>query len=255
MAARLGFACAIYTEPDILLIDEVLAVGDVKFRGKCYRRLAKLREKGISFILVSHNPNSILSLCESAVYLSKGQVVMSGETHKVMQRYESDLFVQGTTKTTGTISLPRKAQEDSLGVDVTAMYFRDSQGNKIAAPTSGETAYLCIACNAHQAIDDINVNLSIKERFGESDHVLSLSTRHDNTSVDLVAGDNEIRMEMPYVGLKPSSYIMSLHIRQGPFYILDSVESFEFDIEGTGGMSQCQFYQPRAWNAVALKSS
>ena len=253
MAARLGFACAIYTEPDILLIDEVLAVGDVKFRGKCYRRLAKLREKGISFILVSHSPNSILSLCETAVYLSKGEMIMAGDTHQVMRKYESDLFTEGVAKTTGTVSLPQKLQKDSEGVDITALYFRDKDGNKISAPQSGETAYFCIACKAHQLMDDINVNLAIKERYGEGDHLLSLSTRHDERFVNLVKGDNEIRMEMPYVGLKPSSYIMSLHVRQGPFYILDSFEGFEFDVEGSGGMIQCQFYQPRVWSAVSLE--
>ena len=253
MAARLGFACAIYTEPDILLIDEVLAVGDVKFRGKCYRRLAKLREKGISFILVSHSPNSILSLCETAVYLSKGEMIMAGDTHQVMRKYESDLFTEGVAKTTGTVSLPQKLQKDSEGVDITALYFRDKDGNKISAPRSGETAYFCIACKAHQLMDDININLSIKERYGEGDHLLSLSTRHDERFVNLVKGDNEIRMEMPYVGLKPSSYIMSLHVRQGPFYILDSFEGFEFDVEGSGGMIQCQFYQPRVWSAVSLE--
>ncbi|MEO0804175.1 MAG: ABC transporter ATP-binding protein, partial [Cyanobacteria bacterium J06642_2] len=56
MTARLGFACAIHTEPDILLIDEVLAVGDARFRAKCYRRLYDLRQKGVAFILVNHNP-------------------------------------------------------------------------------------------------------------------------------------------------------------------------------------------------------
>jgi ABC-type polysaccharide/polyol phosphate transport system ATPase subunit len=59
MAARLGFASAIHTNPDILLIDEVLAVGDMRFRVKCYRKLAKLREQGTSFVLVSHDPNTI----------------------------------------------------------------------------------------------------------------------------------------------------------------------------------------------------
>ncbi|MBD3880184.1 ABC transporter ATP-binding protein [Phormidium tenue FACHB-886] len=252
MAARLGFSCAIYTEPDILLIDEVLAVGDVKFRGKCYRRLAKLREKGISFILVSHSPNSILSLCETAVYLSKGQMIMAGDTHEVMRKYESDLFTQGTAKTSGTISIPQKAPQDSQGVDITGIYFRDKDGNRVSAPESGEPAYFCIECNAQQPMNDININLAVKERYGEGDHVLSLSTRHDDRSVDLVKGNNEIRMEMPFVCLRPSSYIMNLHVRQGPFYILDSYEGFEFDVEGGGGMSQCQFYQPRHWTAVPL---
>ena len=254
MAARLGFACAIYTEPDILLIDEVLAVGDVKFRGKCYRRLAKLRDKGISFILVSHSPNSILSLCETAVYLSRGEMIMAGDTHHVMRRYESDLFTEGIAKASGTVSLPQKAQQESEGVDITALYFRDQEGNRVSAPQSGEAAYFCVACKAHQPIDDININLAIKERYGEGDHLLSLSTRHDERSVTLVKGENEIRMEMPYVCMKPSSYIMNLHVRQGPFYILDSHEGFEFDVEGGGGgMIQCQFYQPRSWSAVSLE--
>ncbi|MFM6251146.1 MAG: ABC transporter ATP-binding protein, partial [Dolichospermum sp.] len=61
MAARLGFACAIHTEPDILLIDEVLAVGDMKFRSKCYRKLSLLREQGVSFVMVSHDANSIIA--------------------------------------------------------------------------------------------------------------------------------------------------------------------------------------------------
>ncbi len=75
MRSRLGFASAIHTEPDILLIDEVLAVGDSRFRGKCFRRLHELREQGTSFILVSHNLHSILSVCSSAVYLKTGEFI------------------------------------------------------------------------------------------------------------------------------------------------------------------------------------
>jgi lipopolysaccharide transport system ATP-binding protein len=79
MAARLGFASAIHTFPDILLIDEVLAVGDAKFRTKCYQHLAKLREQGTSFILVSHNALSIMAICDTAIYLSKSKLKLSGE--------------------------------------------------------------------------------------------------------------------------------------------------------------------------------
>ncbi len=79
MRSRLGFASAIHTEPDILLIDEVLAVGDSRFRGKCFRRLHELREQGTSFILVSHNLHSILSVCSSAVYLKTGEFIGVGD--------------------------------------------------------------------------------------------------------------------------------------------------------------------------------
>ena len=78
MAARLGFASAIHTEPDILLIDEVLAVGDVRFRIKCVRRLAELRQKGTSFIMVSHNHDALGSICDAGIYLLQGKSVTSG---------------------------------------------------------------------------------------------------------------------------------------------------------------------------------
>lgn len=92
MAARLGFSYAIHTEPDILLIDEVLAVGDIRFRAKCNRMLHKLRKSGTSFILVTHNPNLILNICNKALYLSKGKPIASGKPESVMQSYEKDLF-------------------------------------------------------------------------------------------------------------------------------------------------------------------
>ncbi len=75
MRARLGFACAIHTEPDILLIDEVLSVGDIKFRAKCYRRLYEIRRNSVTFILVSDHPQPILKVCDHAIYINKGNLV------------------------------------------------------------------------------------------------------------------------------------------------------------------------------------
>src|SRR5437763_505550 len=72
MAARLGFACAVHTNPDVLLIDEVLAVGDMAFRAKCYRKLAELRKGGTGFILDSHSSQMVTSVCDAAVYLEGG---------------------------------------------------------------------------------------------------------------------------------------------------------------------------------------
>ncbi|WNZ43972.1 ABC transporter ATP-binding protein [Leptolyngbya boryana CZ1] len=91
MAARLGFACAIHTEPDILLIDEVLAVGDLRFRAKCYRRLAELRDRGVAFVLVSHSSNSILSKCENAVYLSKGKLIMLSDVENFLLSHDENV--------------------------------------------------------------------------------------------------------------------------------------------------------------------
>jgi lipopolysaccharide transport system ATP-binding protein len=255
MAARLGFACAIYTEPDILLLDEVLAVGDVKFRAKCYRRLGKLRDQGTAFVLVSHSPNSILSLCESAVYLAKGKMIMAGESSQVMRRYEQELFTEGTKKISGTMTLPAKSQAESLGLDITSLYFRDAQGDRIDSPESGQPAYFCVACKTYAPLSEINLNLTVKEQFSEGENVLGLSTLHEKVSLALPhPGENELQMAMPYVGLRPNFYMMNVHVRQGAFHMLDSVEGFEFCIGDPGGMSQCHFYQPHTWKAVHQES-
>lgn len=254
MAARLGFACAIHTEPDILLIDEVLAVGDIKFRAKCYRKLAHLRDKGVAFVLVSHSSNSILSKCESAIYLSKGKMIMAGDAASVTRQYENDLFLEGTSKAIGEVHLPEKSSHESSGLDITSVFFRDSEGNKVNVPTSGTSIELCIGCKVHKKISDINISFSVKEQIGEGDKILALSTLHDKEPLYLPVGENEIRVEMPHFGLRPGLYIMDIHVYEGNYILLDSVLSFEFAVEGLGSMSQCLFYQPRVWKSVSRQA-
>ena len=86
MSVRLGFAIAAHMEPDILLIDEVLAVGDLAFRQKCLRFIEGFKSQGGSFILVTHNLNQILSSCEKAVLLDKGEVVANGPSIEVVNK-------------------------------------------------------------------------------------------------------------------------------------------------------------------------
>jgi len=94
MRARLGFACAVHVEPDILLLDEILAVGDIQFKAKCRRKVMELRELGVSLILVSHMPQLVSAVCDRAIYMSDGSIVHQGEVNEVMERYRKDLNVK-----------------------------------------------------------------------------------------------------------------------------------------------------------------
>ena len=252
MAARLGFACAVYTEPDILVIDEVLAVGDVQFRTKCYRRLGELREQGVSFILVSHNPNSVRSLCESAVYLRDGIVQSVGETTEVIMNYESDALSLDSENVSGEMQRSPKAKEDSLGVDITAISFKDAEGNPLKAMNTGAPASLCVGCFAHQPVSDIRLAVSIEGKASEGDRVLSLSSTLDKAWMDLALGHNVIEMEMPLVCLPPGPYSMNVVVREGIMDIMDSVTGFDFNVESKTSLHKCKFYQPRNWKASEL---
>ncbi|WP_019503759.1 ABC transporter ATP-binding protein [Pleurocapsa sp. PCC 7319] len=251
MAARLGFASAIHTEPDILLIDEVLAVGDLKFRAKCHRKLNELRQKGVAFILVSHNPQSVLSVCNSAVYLIKGKLIVSDAPDVVMNRYEEDLFLGGVETYPGEIIFPKKPKHKSFGLDIIALSFRDIFGNIKDSLKSGEPAYLCIVCHAKNSIRDVIVRVIIREISGGDEVALTLSNHNDKQPFTMSSGENQIQIEMPYVGLKPGIYSMKIILRKAPIFTFDVVESYRFKVEGDGSMSNCIFYQPRAWKVLS----
>lgn len=89
MIARLGFAIAIDVEPAILLVDEILSVGDENFRQKCARKIDELRDKGVSFVIVSHNMPQIRKLCQKALWIENSHVMGYGEVNEVCDRYEA----------------------------------------------------------------------------------------------------------------------------------------------------------------------
>lgn len=90
MMSRLAFAIAVDVQPDVLLIDEVLAVGDAKFQRKCSERIDQLRDNGTTFIVVSHSMQQIKRLCKQAVYLKDGKISMYGPTDIVAAQYLKD---------------------------------------------------------------------------------------------------------------------------------------------------------------------
>jgi len=87
MYARLGFAIAIYVEPEVLLVDEVLAVGDEAFQRRCLDAIQRLRARGVTILLVSHSLGQVLQLCDHALWLDDGQIVTFGETKEVIRHY------------------------------------------------------------------------------------------------------------------------------------------------------------------------
>ncbi|WP_448571540.1 ABC transporter ATP-binding protein [Trichothermofontia sp.] len=251
MAARLGFACAVHTQPNILLIDEVLAVGDVKFRLKCDRKLRELKDQGTSFILVSHNAYTILAICSSAIYLKKGEAIFWGDTHTAMQRYEEDLFIQDSQKITGQFFRPEKDLKNSNGLDITGLFFREDGHILETSPCSGQPVDFCIRCRAREAISRVSVRIAIRDLSQEEgDPLLFFNSYDDQVCLDLPAGEHEICVRMLYLGLGIGTYTMRVFIAQGdpPAYTLDRVDYFRFAVRKQPGQGKAQFYQPHSWS-------
>lgn len=247
MAARLGFASAIHTQPDILLIDEVLAVGDIKFKAKCYRRLHELRQNGVSFILVNHNPQAILNICDSAVYLSKGQMMAFGETATILNQYEQDLFSGKLENYSGAMYFPLKSEHESLGLDLVSICFKSPEGDIGKPIISGESTVLCVTFFAHQKFNDVNIHLKITELRQQGNTVLLLSNKNDGMSFDVNSGEHEIQLKIPYLSLVPGSYTMSIKLKEGSLGTFDLVESFKFTVQSDVNMGISMINQQRVW--------
>ena len=253
MRARLGFASAIYTEPDILLIDEVLAVGDSRFRMKCFRKLHELHEQGKSFILVSHNSHSILSVCSSAVYLKIGKFMGAGDTSLILKQYEKELFFNETKPFSDLINCKHKTE--SRGFHLRSIFFRNQQGEIIEAPTSGKPTYLCIEGKADEVINNILFNVVIKGLAEGGETILKLQNENDRIPLKVLPGLQEIQIQMPYLGLRIGSYIMNVYVKKEGIYSLDYLESFCFKVKGSAEItSKSLFYQPRSWH-IAIKNN
>jgi len=90
MLARLGFSIAVDVEPDLLIIDEILAVGDAPFQKKCANKIASLQANGTTLLLVSHNATQVKNLCKSAIWIKDGRVQLSGDAETVCNAYNTD---------------------------------------------------------------------------------------------------------------------------------------------------------------------
>ncbi len=92
MFVRLAFAVAIHVQPDILIVDEALSVGDEAFQRKCFARIERLRDDGATIIFVSHSASMVLELCDKAILIDRGEVLALGEPKKVITRYQKLLY-------------------------------------------------------------------------------------------------------------------------------------------------------------------
>lgn len=92
MFVRLAFAVAINMNPDILIVDEALAVGDVRFARKCFRRIDQLKEQGVSILFVTHSTDSVLQHCDRAIMLDEGELKLTGSPKQVVQAYLEMMF-------------------------------------------------------------------------------------------------------------------------------------------------------------------
>jgi lipopolysaccharide transport system ATP-binding protein len=173
MQARLTFATAISVDPDTLIIDEALSVGDAKFQMKCFGRILDLRNRSKTILLVSHDTNTITTFCDRAIILEGGRVYAEGGAKEMTVAYHNLLFGQQQEALAHFASAPMAGDEMPAPLrygdgSVTILDFgiRDESGKKTVLLTSGERYTLFMGARFEEAVAGVSCGFAIKDRKG-----------------------------------------------------------------------------------------
>jgi lipopolysaccharide transport system ATP-binding protein len=163
MFVRLGFAVAAHCDPDILLVDEVLAVGDISFQSKCLNKIGEMRGKGITTIMVSHRMPAILGFCHQALYLNHGKLKYAGRVDRAIELHKRD----STSKEEPEDF--KFASEDVKGsglVRFTKVQFLDEDGNSVTEIKAYSPLILRIHYHSGGYTGKVELSIAIRDENG-----------------------------------------------------------------------------------------
>jgi lipopolysaccharide transport system ATP-binding protein len=207
MAVRLGFSVAACINPDILLVDEVLAVGDAAFREKCLARIQHLLKQGTSICFVSHNLYMVQAVCNVAVYVEKGRVKQVGDTLGVIERYEQDLHAARVEKLARSESA---ADSSGFPADIVQVEVRGQKSAGVDAIESHEPVEICIEYVAYSDLPTMNLAVFIMRSDGVTCSMLR--SKLDRFSVELKHGRGKIVLSLDRLQLATGAYFVEVEL-------------------------------------------
>lgn len=208
MKVRLGFAVAAHLDPEILLIDEVLAVGDAAFQKRCLGKMKSVAQSGRTVLFVSHDMGAMARLTSRCILLKDGKVDMIGPTENVIDRYLRETVYDESFVNTFDEGGMRK---DS-GFAFTYIRLLDADGTE--GLREGDPIHIEIGYRAHASIKDIHVGVGINSKNGE--RIISTYTRDNDLSFDISPGEEgAVRLRLNGCRLAAGSYLVSIGAGSG----------------------------------------
>ncbi len=220
MYVRLGFAVAVAADPDVLLIDEVLAVGDEAFTRRCLDRLARMRQRGVTMVLVSHDLELVTSFADRALYLDRGRVVAEGPTDSVVARYRSDVAGNegggiATTSDADTAEADRRWGNSDVEI-VTVELIAGATPQRLVA--NGSPCHLRIRYRVRRPVEDFVFGVAWHRADGAQ--VSGHNTELAGLVARRLATDGEISCVYDSLQLAPGDYFVdvAVHAHDGLAY-------------------------------------
>jgi lipopolysaccharide transport system ATP-binding protein len=201
MYVRLAFAVAAHLEPEILIVDEVLAVGDAMFQEKCMGTMRQTASSGRTILFVSHNMSSIQQLCTRAVLLKEGSVAADGAPPDIVRTYFGNL-----RKARAGSVRDWSDREGNGQARITDFEVRDADGNPGGAHVGGEVAFTIVATFFEPVVDP-TFGVLIHTDAGEP--ILDLRSSHAGLRLGRVLGTVVVRSRVRTIGLYPGEYLLS----------------------------------------------
>jgi lipopolysaccharide transport system ATP-binding protein len=217
MQLRLAFAVAAHLEPEILVIDEVLAVGDASFQRRCIDRMKELARSGCTLLFVSHNMEMIPTLCRSALWMRSGQVVEYGSSHAVTDAYLASLSSEANEETLSNVP---------HGGDGRARFVRlnllDGSNSTLNAIKTYKDLRCLLTIDSTDAIPNAVIAIVIKTLTGT--RLISSWTEEVDFRADLMKGEQTFECRFKRIAIRPGRQVaVELWMSDGA--VLDHVES------------------------------
>jgi homopolymeric O-antigen transport system ATP-binding protein len=261
MYVRLGFAVAVSLDPEILMVDEIIAVGDEEFQRKCFDHLHELRKRGSTIVLVSHSLGLIRDLCDQAAWLDHGHIRELGPAGIVADRYLADVNdrefragaalaqASGGEPDHGAVEpMPMQSETPhrigSGEIRVTDVEYLDAEGNRSPILLSGSPCTFRIRYSSNQTIQKAIFGIGF---FNEAGVDVSGTNSRRLGEWRVEAGSGYVDFELPELLLQPSTYRISAAIQdRGHTYDLADRE-YELRVRGSGDDDPGVARMPGVW--------
>jgi len=220
MKMRLGFAVAAHCDAEILLIDEVLSVGDLAFQQKCLARIRGFREAGVAVVLITHDLDQLQNLCDKALWLRQGcevaygtPQVLVGEYRAAMTHETNRRIPAGDLKRLTASGVALRLKENrygSLDAEITDVRLLSTTGASINEISAGEGLTVELTVDAKAGVDAPRFGISIG--VGDQENCLDLNTDHDRVLIDRLVGVHKVALHLDRLDLAPGTYDISVGV-------------------------------------------
>ena len=221
MQMRLTFSVIVHSNPEILLVDEVLSVGDMAFQEKCLARIRKLKEAGCTILLATHDLSQVIDICDRCLWLNEGQQTRLGKPNEVINEFQEEMSL----KTQAMTPAPRLSdketercdtlvlQKNRLGsqeVKIIRVELQDADGQEISSNVTGRPLKVMIHFEAENPVEGAIVGVSISDEKGRV--CLEVSSKIVDDTGTSLQGKSEAELNIFGLDMRPDSYFVDVGI-------------------------------------------